>query len=240
MPDLGLYGYYTSGTIELRASSDGLAVSQALTDTTVVASRDDSSPAMRRRRRGAQASSTRRPSHAVPRRPRSARARPARSRRERKAVLEPYAFGELLWYFGLSSLGALALLEGRSYLGDGSASRRSTRRSRSPTMRLDPRGLPKAFDLEGGQQRVPIVEAGVARDVVWDRRTAARAGRKSTGHALQPGSQAHGPIPFNLSVPGGDATMDDLAERVGDGLYVTRLHYVNIVDAREGLHRDDA
>ena len=29
--------------------------------------------------------------------------------------------------------------------------------------------------------------------------------------------------------------MDELAELVGDGIYVTRLHYVNLVDPREGL-----
>ena len=36
-------------------------------------------------------------------------------------------------------------------------------------------------------------------------------------------------------VPGGEASLDELAELVGDGLYVTRLHYVNVVDAREGI-----
>jgi predicted Zn-dependent protease len=35
-----------------------------------------------------------------------------------RAVLEPYAFSELLWYFGFASLGALSLLEGHSYLGE--------------------------------------------------------------------------------------------------------------------------
>jgi PmbA protein len=29
--------------------------------------------------------------------------------------------------------------------------------------------------------------------------------------------------------------VDELAELVGDGIYVTRLHYVNLVDPREGL-----
>jgi predicted Zn-dependent protease len=35
---------------------------------------------------------------------------------------------------------------------------------------------------------------------------------------------------------GGDAaSLDELAERVGDGIYVTRLHYLGVVDPREGI-----
>jgi len=50
------------------------------------------------------------------------------------------------------------------------------------------------------------------------------------------GGSGYGPIAFNLSVAGGEAaSVDELAEAVGDGIYVTRLHYVNIVDSREGV-----
>ena len=194
--ELGLYGYFTSGVTELAAaSSKGVAVSQATTD-------------MKRRR----ARDRRRVLRATQTRPRgSERCRPGRSRpRGRReggrtagagdpgpatyrAVLEPYAFGELLWYFGYSSLGALALLEERSYLAG-----RIGERIFDPAFSLyddalDPAGLPKAFDFEGvPKRRVAIVEDGVAKDVVWDRRTAARAGRESTGHALVAPAQSYG------------------------------------------------
>jgi PmbA protein len=85
------------------------------------------------------------------------------------------------------------------------------------------------------KRRVTLVEDGVAKDVVWDRRTAARAERESTGHALAAPAQSYGPQPFNLSVPAGDATTDELVTHVEEGIYVTRLHYLNIVDPREGL-----
>ena len=104
---------------------------------------------------------------------------------------------------------------------------------------LDPRGYPKAFDLEGvPKQRVLLVEEGVARDVVWDRRTAKQAGdgRASTGHGLSAPAQGFGPIPFNLSMAGGDAaSVEGLVELAGDGIYVTRLHYLGVVDPREGI-----
>ena len=237
--DIGLYGYFTSGVTELAvASSTGLSVSQALTDATVLALAADET------RSGYAEATSWRVGELDP----AATGRAAADIAARttgagelepgtyRAVLSPYAFGELLLYFGYSSLGALALLEGRSFMTGRLGERLFDERFSLADDGSDPRGLPKAFDLEGvPKQRVELVEAGVARDVVWDRRTAHREGRESTGHGLDATAQAHGPLPFNLSVAPGDATDEELAARVGDGIYVTRLHYVNIVDAREGL-----
>ena len=236
---LDAYGYYTSGVTELAiASTAGVAVSQALTDATVVtlAAADDRSgyaEATSWRAGDLDPGSVARRAAETAERTRGAGAIPAGTYR---AVLEPYALGELLWLFGVTSLGALALEEGRSYLAG-----RLGERVFHPSFSIvddasDPLGLPKAFDFEGvPKRRVALVEDGVARDVVWDRRTGHAAGRESTGHALEPGSQAYGPLPFNLAVAGGDASPEELTERVGEGLYVTRLHYVNVVDAREGI-----
>ena len=45
-----------------------------------------------------------------------------------------------------------------------------------------------------------------------------------------------GALPFSLSLVGGEAeSVEELAELVGDGLYITRLHYLGIVDPREGV-----
>ena len=238
-PEIGLYGYVTSGVTELAvASTTGQSVSQAITDAMVLALAGDETasgyadatawriggldPAAVARRAAETAARTRTPTELEP--------------GTHRAVLSPWAFGELLSYFNLSSLGALALLEGRSFLtgrlGEQVFDERLTIRDAA----TDPRGMPKAFDFEGVPKApVTLVEAGIARDVVWDRRTGARAGRESTGHALPGPAQSHGPAAFNLVVDGGDATLDELAELVGDGIYVTRLHYVNTVDGRESL-----
>ncbi|HEX2506476.1 MAG TPA: TldD/PmbA family protein [Gaiellaceae bacterium] len=237
--DFGLYGYFTSGVTELAAaSSKGVAVSQAVTDVNVVAlaatdGRSGYADAASWKVGEVDAASVAR--QAAETAARTAGAEdpgPATYR----TVLEPYAFGELLWYFGYSSLGALGLLEERSYFAG-----RIGERIFHPSFSLyddarDPAGLPKAFDFEGvPKQKVTLVEAGVARDVVWDRRTGARAGRDSTGHALVAPAQSYGPQPFNLSVPAGDAPLEELVARVGEGIYATRLHYLNIVDPREGI-----
>jgi PmbA protein len=240
-PGYGLYGYFTSGlTHTAVASSTGHAVAQTMTDASVlaIAASDEESgyaeatswkageldPAAVARESVEKAARTKGAAELEP--------------GTHAAVLEPYAISELLWYFGFSSLGALAFLEGRSYLsgrlGEGLFHETFTLVDDG----LDPRGLPKSFDLEGApKQRVVLVENGVAKDVVWDRRTAKQAGdgRASTGHALSAPAQGFGPLPLNLSVKGGDSTRDELVERVGDGIYVTRLHYLGVVDPREGI-----
>ena len=241
-PDFGLYGYYTSGVTEVAvASTAGLAVSQAMTDVSVLAlaASDDAS--------GYAEATSWRASDLDP----AAVAREAAEKAARtksaaqiepqtfRAVLEPYAISELLFYFAFTSLNALALLEGRSYLSGRLGEKLFDERFTLRDDGLDAETYPKAFDLEGvPKQPVLIVEDGVARDVVWDRRTAKQAGdgRVSTGHALAPPAQAFGPIPFNLAMSGGTAgSVDELAELVDDGIYVTRLHYLGVVDPREGI-----
>jgi PmbA protein len=239
--EFGLYGYFTSGATETAvASSTGHAAAQAMTDASVlvIAASDDASGY-------AEATSWKAGELEPADVAREAVEKAARTRGAVEvepatypAVLEPYAFSELLWYFGFSSLGALSYLEGRSFL-----SGRLGEQLFHPDFTLlddglDPRGLPKAFDLEGvPKERVVLVEQGVAKDVVWDRRTANRAGdgRSSTGHALSAPAQGFGPLPLNLSVAAGDASPEELVELVGSGIYVTRLHYLGVVDPREGI-----
>ena len=98
--------------------------------------------------------------------------------------------------------------------------------------------MPKAFDFEGTpKERVALVEDGVARGVVWDRATAARAdGQRSTGHALNASMRSYGPYALALSVAPGEAeSTEELAELVGDGIYITRLHYLGIIQPRDGV-----
>jgi PmbA protein len=238
----GLYGYYTSGVTEVGVvSTAGQSVSQAMTDTSVLtlAASDDSSGY-------AEATSWRASDVDPAEVAREAAGKAVRTRGAQglepqtfRAVLEPYAVSELLFFFAFTSLNALAFLEGRSYLSGRLGEKLFDAGFTVRDDGLDPRSYPKAFDLEGvPKQPVVMIEDGVARDVVWDRRTARQAGdgHVSTGHGLAAPQQAFGPIPFNLSVAAGDASsVGELAERVGDGVYVTRLHYLGIVDPREGI-----
>ena len=76
----------------------------------------------------------------------------------------------------------------------------------------------------------------MAAAVVHDRRSAALAGTRSTGHALAPGGAPHGPRPLNLVLAGGGAPdADELCEPIERGIYVTRLWYANVVRPKETL-----
>ena len=237
---LDLYGFFTSALTELGlASTTGLAVSQAMTDACIFALAavegasghaeqtswrvGDIDPAEAARAAVAKAERTR---GAIELEPGSYR-----------AVLEPYAFAELLLYFAYDAFGALGLLEERSYAAGRIGEKVFDERFSLADDGLDPRGLPKAFDFEGSPKtRVELVEGGVFRDVVWDRATGKRAGRETTGHGPPSSLRRWGPLPFNLSVAPGEAgSTDELAELVGDGIYVSRLHYLSIVNPREGV-----
>jgi predicted Zn-dependent protease len=238
----GVYGFFTSGTTELAvAASTGVSLEQAMTDATalVLAATDG---------RSGYAEST---AWAAGRIDPVAVANEAVAKADRtegageiepghyRAVLEPYAVAELLQYFAYDSFGGLGLLEERSYLSGRLGEQIFDPKVSIADDPLDPRGLPKAFDFEGTpKQRVALVENGIARGVVWDRPTAARAWNDvaSTGHAPQPLQRDYGPYPFSLAVASGEAaSLDELAAAVDDGIYVTRLHYLSVVHPREGV-----
>ena len=240
--DLPVYGFFTSAESELAvASTTGLLAEQRMTDATVLvvaATEGCSGYAERTAWRAGDldpASVAREATEKAARTKGAGRVEPGVYR----VVLEPYALADLLDYFSHDSLGALGLLEKRSYLSGRIGERVFDERLTIADDPADPHGLPKAFDFEGTpKRRVVLVENGVARTVVWDRTTAAQAqnGASTTGHAGPVESRDWGPLPYSLSVaPGDAASVDELAERVGDGIYVTRLHYLGVVDPREGV-----
>jgi predicted Zn-dependent protease len=240
--DVDVYGFVTSGRTELAiASTSGVDVSQRMTDaTTLVVAADEQASGYGEQTTWSTAGFE--PSavgaEAAQKAARTRGAKPVEPAAYR-AVLEPYALADLIQYFGFDAFGAVGLLEERSYLAGRLDEKIMDEKVSIADDGLDPRGLPKAFDFEGvPKQRVQLIEDGVARGVVWDRTTAARAGngRESTGHAPPPVFRQYGPLAFSLSMAGGEAeSTDELAELVGDGIYVTRLHYLGIVDQREGV-----
>jgi PmbA protein len=238
----GLYGYFTSGVTELAiASTTGTATEETVTDAVCLclAAGDEAS--------GYAIGTGWRVSEVdVEATAREAAEKATRTRGagdlelgHYRAVLEPYAVADLLLWFGYDSFGGLGFVEERSYFVGRLGKRVFDPKVSIADDALDPQNLPTAFDYEGTpKRRVELVEDGVARSVVWDRATAARAGegQASTGHAPPESLKYLGPLPFALSMAGGEAgSTEELAELVGDGIYVTRLHYLSIVDPREGI-----
>jgi PmbA protein len=240
--DLDLYGFFTSGVTEMAlTSSTGLAVSQPMTDVAVLALAAVDGASGYAERTGWRLADV---DPAAAATAATEKAKLTRGAVELEpgsypAVLEPPAFAELLAYFAYDAFSALGLIEERSYAFDRLGQKVFDERFSLADDALDPGGLPKAFDFEGTpKQRVELVESGVLSGVVWDRVTAKRAGNahESTGHAPPSSLRNWGPLSFALSVTGGETeSAEQLAEAVGDGIYVTRLHYLSIVDPREGI-----
>jgi PmbA protein len=155
-------------------------------------------------------------------------------------VLEEYAVVDLLATLAFVGFSALAVQEERSFAEPGKVIG-----SELVTIvddATEPGAMPMAFDYEGvAKQRVVLVERGVCRDVVWDAQTAARSGRKSTGHGL-PAPNPYGPFPLNMVMSPGDASRDELIGGLDHGLLVTRFHYTNPVHPKlaivTGMTRD--
>jgi len=147
---------------------------------------------------------------------------------EHRAVLAPYAVGRLLEFLSFLGFPAARHLEGRSFMRLGE--RITGELVTIVDDGLGPEGVPTAFDCEGTpKRRVELVRAGVAAGLVHDRASAARAGERSTGHAAPPsaGEEAYA---ANLFMEPGPASLSELLAPMDEGLLVTRVHYVSILD----------
>jgi predicted Zn-dependent protease len=156
---------------------------------------------------------------------------------EYPVVFEAQATGWLIDLLAGCAFNGLAHAEGRGAL-DG----RLGRPVAAPAVNLSdspsfPRTLPRSFDAEGVRKApIPLIQDGIAHAVVHDTRSAAKAGARSTGHALAPGGTASGPHPTNLVLAGGGAADEaELCSGVERGVYVTRLWYANVVRPKETL-----
>lgn len=157
-------------------------------------------------------------------------------------VLEPAAVADLIQDMSWISFGALFVQEGRSFLAGKMG---QSVMGANITIRDDPfhplhRGSP--FDAEGMPTHpTTIIERGVAKGAVYDRQTAAKEGRESTGHGL-PAPNTYGPLARHLVLEGGEGSADDLVRGVDRGLLVTRVWYTNVVDPKSvtltGMTRD--
>lgn len=151
---------------------------------------------------------------------------------EYTVILEPAAVGQLLLFLGFLGFG------GRSFATGGSFMARQMGQpitGENITIVEDPfttemAGMP--FDYEGvAKKRVVLIEKGVARGVVFDRRNAKKAGVESTGHALPP-DNSFGPYPKNMAIDPGDVPFDELISSTDEGILITHFWYLNYLNPR--------
>ena len=146
-----------------------------------------------------------------------------------EVVLEPTCVAGMLDFLAYAGFNAKAFAEGTSFVHLGEA---QFDESVSIWDDLgDPRAVGWPFDLDGTpRRRVDLVHHGVTTGLVHDRRTAAKAGTESTGHAS--GSDSFGPIPMNLFLAEGTSSRQALIGAVDRGLLVTDFWYTRILDPK--------
>ncbi|HEX2025840.1 MAG TPA: TldD/PmbA family protein [Actinomycetota bacterium] len=157
-------------------------------------------------------------------------------------VLEPAATATLMEFLAYLGFGGRAIVEGRSCFSGRIGEKLMSDRVSIADDALSPLTIGLPFDFEGTpKRRVDLVEQGVVRGGVHDRRSAGQEGVESTGHALPPPNPM-GPFPLNLSMEPGDASIDDMVSATERGLLITRFHYSNVVHPKEavitGMTRD--
>ena len=145
-------------------------------------------------------------------------------------VLAPEAVSNILDFLAYTGISAKAFSEGRSFLSDKLGTKIASDLVSIADDALAPHAMGTVFDYEGQpRRRVQIIDRGVAVEPVTDSYWAAKLSRPNTGHAL-PAPNAWGPMPMNLEMAAGDASLDELIGSVTHGVYVTRFHYVNVED----------
>jgi predicted Zn-dependent protease len=144
-----------------------------------------------------------------------------------EVILEPYAVRDMISFLG-SQLTGLAVEEGRSFV-IGKLGQKVTGDVTLVDDPFDPKGLPRAFDLEGQpSERLVLIERGVAKAVVYDSQTAHRTGAKNTGHALPP-NPFQPSAPMHLRLEPGGKTREELIKSCKRGVLVTRFWYTRWV-----------
>ncbi|MDI6905574.1 MAG: TldD/PmbA family protein, partial [Candidatus Bathyarchaeia archaeon] len=167
---------------------------------------------------------------------------------EYEVVLSPLAVATLLMYLGYVGFSATSYQDGLSFVKyclnqrvfDGKLNVKDDARD-SRTLYATP------IDGEGVSKRtLQLIGNGVVSEqsICYNSFTAGKEGKKSTGHALPPISDFYSerPMPFNLIMNQGDATLEEEIAETKRGIFVTTFHYVNPVEPTKvilmGLTRD--
>jgi predicted Zn-dependent protease len=143
-------------------------------------------------------------------------------------ILEPTAFGELIEWLNYIGLNSRCMEDGTGFMYGHIGEKIVGENISLYDDAYDPKGMCAPFDFEGvPKQKVFFIENGVAKGVVHDTYSGAKAKVKSTGHSLGAAGMAHGAMAMNIFLKPGSVSVDDMIRSMERGILVTRLHYVN-------------
>jgi predicted Zn-dependent protease len=162
---------------------------------------------------------------------------------EYTVIHEHYATDDLLSSLNFYGMGAQSVQEGHSWMNDRLGQQVMSSQVSIWDDGCDIKGAPLPFDFEGvPKQRVDIVKEGVVVGPVYDRYSAAKEGKASTGHATPINFRGFGPIAAHLFMGTGNATVEEMIKSTEKGLYINRFWYTRLMHPREcvitGMTRD--
>jgi len=158
-------------------------------------------------------------------------------------ILSPEAVASILDYTAYTAFNGKLIAEGKSFF---SANRRKKIFPEIITILDDPLDeltLPIPFDFVGyPREKIYLIKDGVIVDGVYDHLTALKYNLKCTANTLPPESASMGALPFNLVMKGGEDNIQDIISHTKKGVYITRFHYVNVLNPMSvqltGMTRD--
>lgn len=156
-------------------------------------------------------------------------------------ILSPLALEEITSFMAYIGFSARAEEEGISFLKGKIDEKVFSEKLTIIDNPLREEGFAMPFDLEGvKKEKITLVEKGVFRTFIHDKKTALKNKTKSTGHCV--GIFQSFPYTTHLEILPGPSKLKDIIKETENGIYVSRFHYVNLLDPRAftltGMTRD--
>lgn len=158
-------------------------------------------------------------------------------------ILSPEAVSDILNDTGFSAFNGKMIMEGKSFVSHNQGKKIFPETITVSDDPFDKLTLPIPFDLVGyPREKIYLIKDGVVEDGVYDHFTALKYNRKCTGNTLPPEYASFGALPFNLTMKGGDNSFKEMIFCTKKGIYISRLHYVNMLNPMSvqltGMTRD--
>ena len=145
-------------------------------------------------------------------------------------ILEEAAVASLLLFLGFIGFGAKTFIQGRSFMARSMGQKITSDKITIVEDPFHPAMNAMPFDYEGvPKKRVPLIENGIAKGVVYNSYYANQAGVESTGHALPP-NNTFGPYPKNMVMSEGDSSLEEMIASTDRGILITHFWYINYMN----------